>query len=29
VGFAELVRMMVDADLDRLRPAGQRHLAAG
>jgi GDPmannose 4,6-dehydratase len=28
VGFAELVRMMVDADLERLRPAGRAAGAA-
>jgi hypothetical protein len=29
VAFAELVKMMVDADLERLRPAGQAPRAAG
>jgi len=29
VGFTELVTMMVDADLERLRPAGQARPAAG
>ena len=28
VGFTELVRMMVDADLDRLRPFGQASAAS-